>query len=95
MKFIVQSAAAKMPSSCKGRYRRVAVLLVDDLHTNGVKMISSRAKGVIKVIATWEKLNCGTTSRCAFSRAMDEARSMCDRLNKRDEALKDWWKGYR
>lgn len=89
MKFIVQSASAKMPSSCKGKYRRIGILLVDDLHTNGVKMISSRAKGVIKVIATWEKLNCGTTSRCAFSRAMDEAESMCDDLNKRIEDFKE------
>lgn len=28
--YIVQSAAACMPSSCKGRYRRVAVLEVED-----------------------------------------------------------------
>lgn len=78
--FIVQDAAAPMPSSCKGHYRRVAVLEVQDglLY---VSMISPRARGCVRVVATWERLNVGSTERCAYRRALAEAQAMADRLN--------------
>jgi hypothetical protein len=79
--FIVQTAAASMPSSCKGRYRRVAILEVEDAYANGVRMISTRAKGVIRVVQTWEKLNVGTTERGAYQRALREAETQCAQLN--------------
>src|SRR5271155_1024935 len=70
--YIVQTAAAQMPSSCKGRYRRVAVLEVLE-GVERASMISERARDVIRVVATWEKLNVGTTPRSAYGRALAEA----------------------
>ena len=72
--FIVRSAAAQMPNSCWGVYRRVAVLEV----VAGVepKMISARARGVVRVVQTWERLNVGSTARCAYERAWAAAEAL-------------------
>ena len=78
--YIVKTAAASMPNSCWGVYRRVAVLEVQDGVTD-VAMISSRARGVVSVVSTWEKLNVGQTSRCAYRRALAEAQQMASDLN--------------
>ena len=78
--YIVKTAAANMPNSCWGVYRRVAVLEVQDGVTD-VAMISSRARGVINVVATWEKCNVGQTSRCAYRIALAEAQQMAADLN--------------
>lgn len=77
--FVIRDSSAKMPNSCMGRYRRVAVLEVE----SGTipRMISTRAPGVVRVVETWEKLNVGRTDRCAFARAMAEARELVARLN--------------
>lgn len=84
-RFVVVSAAAAMPSSCWGRYRRVAVVEVDPARLpDGAatpRMISERARGVVRIVRTWERLNVGATDRCAFGRAMAEAETEADRLN--------------
>lgn len=76
--FIVQTAAACMPSSCWGRYRRVAVLEV----VKGVepKMISARARGVVRVVQTWERRHVGLTERGAYQRAVAEAQDLVSQL---------------
>jgi hypothetical protein len=43
-------------------------------------MISERAKGVIRVVQTWENLNVGKTDKCAYSRALRVAEMMAKRL---------------
>ena len=70
--YSVVSSAACMPSSCWGKYRRIAIL---ELTSGDTKpgMISERAKGVKLIVETWEKLNCGLTKRCAFERALGRA----------------------
>jgi hypothetical protein len=73
--YIVQTAAARMPSTCKGKYRRVAVLEVRD-GVQRASMISDRSKDVIRVVATWERRNVGLTSRCAYERAKAAARAI-------------------
>jgi hypothetical protein len=78
--FIVQTAAACMPSSCWGTYRRVAVLEVED-GVSQVSMISARARGVVRVVETWERRNVGSTERCAYSRAVAEAHALVTRLS--------------
>jgi hypothetical protein len=78
--YIVKTAAAAMPNNCWGTYRRVAVLEVQD-GVADVAMISARARGVVRVHATWERLNVGHTSRCAYRRALAEAQQMAADLN--------------
>ncbi len=79
--YIVQTACAKMPNSCWGQYRRVAVMEV--MAGTQPAMISKRARGVVHIVATWERLNVGTTDRCAYRRALSEAREMARDLNAR------------
>ena len=79
-KFIVQTATAQMPSSCKGTYRRIGVLEVAD-GVERASMISPRAKDVIRVVDTWESLNVGITERCAYRRALKDAEAMAEKLN--------------
>jgi hypothetical protein len=51
--YIVMDRSAHMPNSCKGRYRRVGVVKTDG---TAPKMLSYRARGVVRVIKTWERL---------------------------------------
>lgn len=82
-RLIVMTAAAAMPSSCfgKSRYRRVALVRVDDevLRSAGLarpKMISKHAVGVVQIVRTWERLYVGSTPRSAYNRALSEAVKM-------------------
>lgn len=77
--FVVATSQAKMPVKCWGRYRRVAVLEI--VKGSAPKMISARARGVVRVVATWEKCNVGQTDRCAYGRALSEARALAEQLN--------------
>lgn len=77
--YVVKTAAAAMPSSCWGTYRRVAVLEIEAGTTPA--MISTHARGVVRVVQTWEKRHVGRTSRCAYERALAEAEAMAARLN--------------
>lgn len=78
--FIVKESAANMPASCWGRYARLAVIEVQP-GVDSVSMISERARGVVRIVRTWEKLHAGSTSRCARDRALDEAEELAARLN--------------
>jgi len=78
-KFIVMTSAAKMPQSCWGQYRRIGVLEIEA--GSSPTMISERARGVVRVVETWEKLNVGKTARCAYQRALAEAEAMAAELN--------------
>jgi len=79
--FIIQTAAAAI-RTCWGVYRRVAVLEVEvdaEGEPVGVAMISERARGVVRIVETWEACNVGKVhrrggaGRCAYSRALVEA----------------------
>ena len=80
--FIVQTASAPIKNSWKWQHprRRVAVLEVD----YGVvpKMISERARGVVRIVDTWECCYVGSTSRCQYSRALSWARDLAAQLNR-------------
>jgi hypothetical protein len=78
-RYIVQTAAAPMPNSCWGVYRRVAVLEVEP-GIERVTMISDRARGVVRVVQTWEALNVGSTERCAYERALRAAATLIEHL---------------
>lgn len=87
---VVVSAAAKMPGSCMGVYRRVAVVEVEA----GTRpaMISERARGVREVLQTWERRHAGRAWRLAhewaevgrrttaYERALQAATAQVDAL---------------
>jgi hypothetical protein len=78
--FIVMTAAAQMPASCKDRYGRVAVCEVE----LGVrpKMISERAKGMVRIVSLRDKLHAGTGGpRTAYSIALADAERLAAGLN--------------
>ena len=79
--FIVKTSSARMPSNCWGKYNHVAVLEVST-HVDTVSMISDRARDCESIIAYWSNLNAGTTERCSYQKALKEAQTICNKLNK-------------
>lgn len=75
-KFIVMESAARMPSSCWGTYRNVAVVELDEGNFKTPKMISERAKGLKRIVQFWGRLS-ARGKNTAYSRAMEEAKSLC------------------
>ena len=78
-RYIVMTAYACMPNSCWGTYRRVAVV-----ETDGIKMpkqINARRRDVVSIVRTWERLNVGSTDRCAYRKAMAEAQRIAREMN--------------
>jgi hypothetical protein len=79
-RFVVISSAAAMPNSCWGVYRRVGVLEVSGDVDERRLAIDARRKGVVRIVTTWERLNVGRTERCAYQRALAEARELAASL---------------
>ncbi|MFA6168434.1 MAG: hypothetical protein WC700_17555 [Gemmatimonadaceae bacterium] len=77
--FTVKISSAAMPSSCWGRYCHVAVIEHDV--GDYPATISERARGTVRVVASWRRQHVGTTPRCALSRAERAAAKMAARLN--------------
>ncbi len=79
---IIMTRRAKMPMSCMGGgdYYRIAVVEIDrsQLRDGDVepRMISQRARGVVRIVETWERMYRGSTERCAFAQAMLEAEAL-------------------
>lgn len=80
-RFIVVEKAARMPSSCWGRYVRIGVVEVEPGFEGEPKMLSDRALGVKRIVETWERRHVGKTERCAAAVARQEAEALADRLN--------------
>lgn len=79
----VKVSAARMPSSCWGRYKHVAVMeTVDDTPP---AMISERAKGVIRIVKCWYCCHVGG-DRSAYAKALREAEYLCNKLNLEEAA---------
>lgn len=87
MPYVVKDSAARMPGSCWGTYRHVAVMEIEP--GNVPARISARARGVRRIVQTWDRLNAGTTDRCAFNRALAEAGRLAAQLNALDEHVAD------
>lgn len=81
-RYIVMTATAAMPNSVKAPYRRVAVVELDG---SGIapKMISTRARGVARIVQTWERVHAGysQSDRTAYGRAYAEAAALASALN--------------
>jgi hypothetical protein len=81
--YVIMTAAAHMPSSCRGTYRRVAVVEVlayDYNRGNGPKRIDPRDRKIYRIIDLG-KHNVGSTDRCAYARALKQAKELAHRLN--------------
>lgn len=88
--YIVMDSAAKMPSSCWGSYRRVAVLEVRrDPQGRALRphAIDARARGVVRIVRTWERLREGTTHRSVYQRALEAASALQARLTAQSERV--------
>lgn len=82
--YIIMTSAAKMPSSCWGRYRNVAICQV----AAGARpaMITAHARGMIRIVAYWGRLHVGTTERAAYQRVLASATARCAELNRASAA---------
>ena len=80
--FAVVTKSEKMPASCWGKYRQVAVVELEPGYSaDEVTMISDRAKAVKRIVEYWGRLNVGISSRCAYARACAAADDICAQLN--------------
>ena len=84
-RFIVMTAAACMPSSCWGRYGRVGIVELSS--EKRPKMISERARGIARIVGTFERQNMGTTERCAFAQSVAAANEWAYQLNKPEDEV--------
>ena len=83
--YAVLTATAHVPSTCWGRYGKVAVAEIDpaEVPADGrIKMISNRARGVVRIIQIWDRLYHGSTDRCAYRRACREAYALIAHLQR-------------
>ena len=83
--FIVMEASAATPASWKWRggprgYRKVAVVETDGRYP---KMISERARGVVRIVRVWDRLYGGETERCEYRIALRTAHELADALNEK------------
>lgn len=88
--WIVMTSSAHMPSSCWGRYRNVALVQLTQeytarrlLPTHQPRMISERARGVLRVVHLG-KYSVGKTFRCAYHAARAVAEARASALNAAD-----------
>jgi hypothetical protein len=98
MMWIVMTSSAAMPAGCWGRYRRVALVKVDQWHTARDMVparISERTRGILRLIDMGHH-NVGTTPRSAYQRTLAEAQRRAIELNNAptveagDELLASW-----
>lgn len=78
--FHIMTSAAQTKGKAKmGRYKNVAVVEIEDGHEMP-RMISTRAKGLVRIVRYWPSCSVGTTERCAYAIAMREAQELVDQL---------------
>ena len=79
MTWIVMTASAHMPSSCKGKYRKIALVdVIEPDYRPG--RIDARDKKITQVIQ-WGNHNVGKTDRCAYAVALKKAEAHAAELN--------------
>lgn len=78
--YVIRTSSAQCPSSWTWTHerRRVAVLEVERGAVPA--MISKRARGVVRVVETWERCYVGRTARCQYQRAIAEAEALVAEL---------------
>jgi len=87
--WIVMTSSANMPSSCRGRYRNVAVVqLTQEATARNLlpSRIDARDKRIVR-IAHLGHHSVGSTDRCAYAQAVKRAEAMAYERNNRAEVL--------
>lgn len=80
-RYIIMTATAQMPrAKTFGVYKRVAVVELEPGFEGTPKMISERARGIARIVESWERCNVGKTARSAYGRAMAEAEALIEKL---------------
>ncbi len=88
--WIVMTSSAKMPNSCWGQYRNVALVYLNQEYTatgKVPKLISERARGVARLSTVGRGVirmghhHVGRTARSAYHRALAEAERRAHALN--------------
>jgi hypothetical protein len=82
--YLVRVSAAKMPTSCWGKYVHVAVVEAEP-GVEYVSMISTRARGVRRVVQRWSRCHVGSTQRSASEQAISRAHELAAELDDADE----------
>ena len=78
--YIIMTATAKMPASNRfGSYGKVALCEVQK--GQQPKMISERARGMVRIVDLRDRLFWGSTPRCAFQKALNELTARAAQLN--------------
>lgn len=84
-RFVIRTSSAKMPSSCRGRYRHIAVMEMQEDAPDPAQ-ISLRAKGCIRIVRQWNNQHVGQPGgRSEYYRAMAEAEALVNQLNVKEE----------
>lgn len=80
--FVVMDASTKCAAKF-GVYRKVAIVEIrkDWLVAGKPDRIDNRAFGVVGIVWERDKLNVGSTSACAFDRALAEAHELAAKWN--------------
>jgi len=81
---VVMTSSAKMPSSVRAAYVNVAVVQLNQEYTANnwrPKMISERARGVLRVIRLGHYPAAGKTDRSGYQQAMKRANELALQLN--------------
>ena len=76
--YIVMTSSAKMPSTCKGQYRNVAIVEVEEGYTP--PSIDKRNKRIYSIRHFGVQF-VGKTSRCAYEKTLAYAREEVLELN--------------
>lgn len=77
----VLTAAAQMSGSCRGVYKRVAVVKVDHHeHPAGFVPKTIREGRGVEIVRAWERLSVGKTERCAYQIALRHAATLAINL---------------
>lgn len=83
--YIVMERCAKMPSSCKAAYRRIAVVQLSQEYTAKnmlPKMISERARGVLRIARDYAPVPAnGKTPKSGLFETRENARQLAYLLN--------------
>lgn len=78
--FVVKTSTAKMPAGCWGRYHHVALVEME-AGAPFPKMISTHAKGVVRIVLKTSRLHVGSTMKSEYRQILREYEMIADKLN--------------